>query len=149
MLHPMTEEHHIEWISLQTRTALLIIQIQAICPLAIPKMFFRLWIFKTNFSRFIQAERYSILFSAKSCRIGNRLRRWCERLRKTMSCRTIPYRRPIRSVPTMAILQASKAFARNAATKPRFTAVLPVITARCRTGTTARVKSFWTERRTV
>lgn len=92
------------------------------------------------------SARCSTPSSAKNCPIGRVRRPLFAKLRRIISCLTIPSPPPTRFAARTVILQASSTHARIAEAKPRFTAESPVTTARCRIGTTAKFRSLRTGR---
>ena len=104
------------------------------------------WMYRTSSRPSTPAARCSTPSWAKSCPIGGQRRRWSVRSRRTTSCRTIRCLPPIPSAQTTAIWPGSSSPAPSADGKRRFTAASPATTARCRTGTTARVRSIRTEK---
>ena len=100
-----------------------------ICRWTIRRIFSRLWIFRMSCRLSIPRERCSTPSWARSCRTGNRRRRWCGRSRRITGCPIIPCRPPIRCAGIMATSPASILPVPPAARRRRSTAGSPDITA--------------------
>ena len=116
-----TVEHHI------TQTAL-------ICRLAIRRMYLPHWIFRMSCRRCIHQERYSIHSWEKNFRTGSQRQLWSEKSQRIISCRIIQCLQHILSVRIMDTFPESSILVRFVEKKQRYTAELPVIIVRSRTG---------------
>ena len=116
-----TVEHHI------TQTAL-------ICRLAIRRMYLPHWIFRMSCRRCIHQERYSIHSWEKNFRTGSQRQLWSEKSQRIISCRIIQCLQHILSVRIMDTFPESSILVRSVEKKQRYTAELPVIIVRSRTG---------------
>ena len=116
-----TAEHHI-------------IQTALIFRSAIRRMCLPHWIFRMSCRHCIHQERYSIHSWEKNFRTGSQRQLWSEKSQRIISCRIIQCLQHILSVRIMDTFPESSILVRFVEKKQRYTAELPVIIVRSRTG---------------
>ena len=119
-----------------------IIPTALICQWNIPPIFLTHSTYRMNFRPFILPVRYSIHFFENNYQSGKQPLLWFAKLQRIINCRIIRCLQLIQYARRMAILRENILFVQNVEKKRRFTAELPVIIVRFRTGMMERARNI-------